>query len=323
MSGQLRLRIGTRGSHLALWQTQHVVERLTATRPDVTFDVLTIRTSGDEQADVALRRLGDRGVFTRAIDDHLREGAIDLAVHSLKDLPVEPSDGLAIGAVLERDDPRDVLVSRSGQVLADLPPGARIGTSSLRRRAQLMALRPQVSVEDMRGNVPTRLDKVRAAEYAAAVLAYAGLRRLGLDSAVTEVFEPDRLLPAPGQGALAIHVRAGDRGVADLLRGVDHAQTRLATWSERAVLTALHGGCQAPIAALGSWEAPTTLRLTALVASIDGQLVLRAVEVAPVSTEAEATALGQRVAGRLREAGADTVIHDARAAMMELPAPES
>jgi len=213
-----RLRVGTRASRLALWQTNHVIARLEASWPGLRVERVPITTLGDRMTTVALSRIGDKGLFTRELEDGLRSGEIDMAVHSLKDLPTELSDGVAISAVLQREDARDVLISRDGHTLDGLPRGARIGTSSLRRQAQVAGLRPDAALVDLRGNVPTRLDKVAAGEVDAALLAYAGLRRLGLESRVAEVFDVGRIVPAPGQGALAVQTRAGDDRLAALLR---------------------------------------------------------------------------------------------------------
>lgn len=305
------VRIGTRRSHLALWQTKLVAERLRAIRPSTVFELAPFDTIGDRTPDVPLPRIGDRGLFTRDIEEALRTGAIDIAVHSLKDLPTSAPSGLAIGAVLEREDPRDALVSASGAPLADLPPGAFVGTSSLRRRAQLLALRSDLRMTDIRGNVPTRIDKVRRGEYDATLLACAGLHRLGLRDRVAEVFDIDAVMPAPGQGALAVQLREGDPAVGPIVEAIDHLPTRLATLSERTVLSTLRGGCQAPLGALAEWDG-RTLRLKAVVASVRTPTVLRAEGRAPVTDVDEAVALGRDVADALRREGAERVLSDAR-----------
>ena len=225
-SDTLRLRVGTRASRLALWQTDHVIDRLRQQRPGLEVERVPITTLGDRVTTVALSKIGDKGIFTRELEEGLRTGAIDLAVHSLKDLPTEPPADLAIGAILERDDPRDVLVAGSGATLASLPAGARIGTSSLRRRAQLAATRPDLEIVDIRGNVPTRLEKVWRGDVDAVLLAFAGLRRLGLESHVSEILDPVEMLPAPGQGALAVQMRNDDDRLATLLASLEHAAGR-------------------------------------------------------------------------------------------------
>jgi hydroxymethylbilane synthase len=306
------IRAGTRDSRLALWQTEHVIARLAQAWPELSFERVRIRTLGDRITDVPLPRIGDRGLFTRELEDALRTGAIDFAVHSLKDLPTEQPDGLALGAVLAREDPSDVLISRHRRRLADLPPGARLGTSSLRRRAQVMALRRDLAIVDIRGNVPTRIEKVERGEYDATLLALAGLRRLELTDAATEVFGSDVMVPAPGQGALAVQVRADDARILRMVAAVQDLETRLATAAERRVLNALEGGCQAPLGALATWVAPGRLHLVGIVAGLDGARLLRAMEERPVDTERAACALGESVADALAARGARGLIQDAR-----------
>ena len=306
------VRAGTRASRLALWQTEHVIARLAQAWPNLSFDRVRIRTLGDRVTNVPLPNIGDRGLFTRELEDGLRSGAIDFAVHSLKDLPTEQPEGLALGAVLAREDPSDVLISQNGRRLADLPPGARVGTSSLRRRAQVMAIRPDLDIVDIRGNVPTRIEKVQRGEYDATLLALAGLRRLELTGTVTEVFASDAIVPAPGQGALAVQVRAGDDRIQRIVATIDDIATRFATAAERRVLNALQGGCQAPIGALATWTAPGVLHLVAIVAGVDGRRVLRVAEARPVTDEREALALGDSVAAVLAGEGAGALIREAR-----------
>ena len=226
--------------------------------------------------DVPLPRFGDRGLFTREIESALRAGTIDVAVHSLKDLPTDEPADLTVAAVLEREDARDVLVSATGGTLDSLPAGARVGTSSMRRRAQILARRPDLQLLDIRGNVPTRLEKVRRGDFDATLLALAGLKRLGLAAAASELFAVDRLLPAPGQGALAAQVRTADVSVRAIVSRLDHVPTRQATSAERALLTILDGGCQAPLGAFAGWTAAGCLSLDAIVLNDTGTRVLRA-----------------------------------------------
>jgi len=306
------VRAGTRASRLALWQTEHVIARLAQAWPHLAFERVRIRTLGDRVINVPLPRIGDRGLFTRELEDALRSGAIDFAVHSLKDLPTEQPEGLALGAVLSREDPAEVLVSQNGGTLSDLPPGARLGTSSLRRRAQIMAVRPDLDIVDIRGNVPTRIEKVRRGEYDATLLALAGLRRLELTNAASEVLGSDVIVPAPGQGALAVQVRADDERIRRMVAAIDDLPTRLATAAERRVLNALEGGCQAPIGALATWTAPGRLHLVGLVAGIDGRRLLRATGERSVVNEPEARALGESVAAALAAQGARGLIDAAR-----------
>ena len=312
MSDARTLRIGTRGSRLALWQAHHVAGHLQAAWPHLRLETVPFQTMGDRVDDVPLPRIGDRGLFTRDIEDGLRAGDIDLAVHSLKDLPTAASAGLVLGAVLLREDPREALVSASGKALGALERGARIGTSSLRRRAQVLALRPDLEVVDIRGNVPTRIEKVTRGAYDGILLACAGLNRLGLRDRAAEIFDEDTLVPAPGQGALAVQIREDDPELASLMTALDDRPTHLATMSERMVLAALQGGCQAPLGAIATWQPNGALRLRGVVAAVDSSRLLRAEGEARVSDADEALALGARVADDLRGLGADRVLAAAR-----------
>lgn len=322
----LRLIVGTRGSALARAQTDMAVVRLQALRPDLEITIQIIKTKGDLVQHKPLAGIGDRGLFTREIEAALLDGRIDLAVHSLKDLPTDLPPGLAIGAVLEREDARDVLVSRRGYSLDSLPLGARVGTGSLRRAAQILAYRPDLRIVDIRGNVDTRLRKAATEEYDAVVLAAAGLHRLGLAHYITAYLPLEVMLPAVGQGALAIEVRADDDGQGDeansrdaqicrLASLLDDFPTRAATAAERAFLRALGGGCRVPVAAYGEVVPATTaqglpdgdssgvglglLRLRGLVASPDGRQVWRG-EIKGKPEEAEA--LGEELAQQCRRA---------------------
>ncbi len=242
------VRVGTRGSKLALRQTDEVIRQLRATCPDADFQVVTIATSGDRRADVPLPSLGV-GAFIKEIERSLLEGSIDLAVHSLKDLPTLITDGLTLGAVLRRGDPRDVLVNKWGCTLAKLPADARIGTSSPRREAQVKHLRPDVQVVPIRGNVETRLEKSAGADYDGAVLAAAGLARLEMADRVCEYLSPKEFVPAPGQGALAVEVRSNDSRAMEMVSSIDHGITRREVTCERAFLEELGSGCSLPAGA--------------------------------------------------------------------------
>jgi hydroxymethylbilane synthase len=305
------LRLGTRGGDLALWQAREVVRLLSLSRPGVTVDIQVIRTTGDRLPSVPIEQMGGAGVFTREIEHALQDGRIDLAAHSLKDMPTRLADGLELAATLERADPRDALVAPPGTRLADLPAGARVGTSSSRRRAQLLATRSDLQMLDVRGNVPTRLAKLDRGEYDALVLACAGLQRLGLAGRVAEPLEPDVLMPAPGQGAIAVEARTDDAAVCALLRAIDHWPTRLSTTAERACLCRLGGGCQAPVGALATWAAGVMI-LTAVVTSSGGDRVVRARVDAAVMTAAEAEAAGVRLAERLLQQGAEAILAETR-----------
>ncbi len=269
------VRVGTRASALALYQTELAVVALKRRHPDLRFEIVRVSTKGDRDLQHALPEIGGKGVFTEELERALLEGRIGVAVHSLKDLPTEQSAGLVVGAVLERADPSDVLVSRSKQKLADLPPSPGIGTSSTRRAAQICALRPDARILELRGNVPTRVKKALAADgpYDGIVLAAAGLDRLGLAPAISERFSAERLMPAPGQGAIALQCRADDP-VREMARAVNHEPTWAAVTAERAFLAGLEGGCAAPIAAYARLH-EGRLVLQGLVASGDGKQVLR------------------------------------------------
>lgn len=300
-----RLIIGTRASALALWQTDFVARRLRALLPGLEVEVRHIETLGDRVRDRALSLVGGKGLFVKEIEEALLAGEVDLAVHSLKDMPTEQPPGLVLGAILERADPRDALVSSLGTGdLAALPPGARVGTSSLRRRAQLLAARPDLQVSDLRGNVDTRLRKLYRGEYDAVVLAVAGLARLGHEEAFDQALPPEVMLPAVGQGALCVEVRADDAATLGRLAPLDHRPTRQATVAERAMLRRLEGGCQVPIGAYGQVDGGH-LRLRGLVASPDGGRVLRDEVQGPA---AEAERMGTLLAEQLLAAGAGEIL---------------
>lgn len=299
--------IGTRGSALARRQTAAVIELLQRAWAALECEERVIDTHGDrtQQSGEPLPEIGGKGLFTAELELGLREGALDLAVHSLKDLPTEEASGVSIGAVCLRQDVRDCLVSRDGLRLTDLPDGAVLGTSSLRRAAQVRALRPELEIRSIRGNVDTRVLKVREGEYDAAVLAAAGMRRLELEDEVTEWLEPVVLLPAPGQGALAVQCRDGDERVLGLLARIDDPAARATTTAERAFLSQLGGGCAAPVAAYAS-VVGNQVALEGLVASPDGTRVVR------VSGEGEPTEVGERLAHEALVAGADRILRDLR-----------
>ncbi len=249
------LRFGTRGSDLALWQTRHVMALLQAAQPSLRVEYEIIKTRGDHVLDTPLPLMGGKGVFTAELEAALYEKRIDCAVHSLKDLPTEQPQGLVIGAIPMRANPADVLISRDGYTLVTLPHGARVGTSSYRRAAQLLHKRPDLKILNIRGNVDTRIRKALAAEgdYDAIVLAYAGLERLGLIDVVTQVLDFDAMLPAPGQGAIAVQTRP-DSAVLETLKTIHHLETALAVTAERAFLAGLGGGCSMPAAAYARRE---------------------------------------------------------------------
>ncbi len=318
------IRIATRRSPLARWQAGHVAELLRAGDPALEVGLYEVVTRGDRILEVPLAEVGGKGLFVKEIEDALLAGRAEVAVHSMKDLPAEPAAGLTIGAVPEREDPRDALVAPRAGTLAALPPGARVGTSSLRRGAQLKALRPDLRIEMVRGNVETRLRKASEGGATGAgqgldavVLAHAGLRRLGLAQHVTYVFPPEEMLPAVGQGALAVQARADDAATVARLRALDDPATRVRVEAERGFLVRIQGGCQIPVAAHATLEGDT-VRLRALVASVDGSRLVRAERSGP---RAEARALGEAVAEELLSRGADAILREAAGQGASLSAP--
>jgi len=292
-----RLRIGTRKSPMAMVQSQLVANLITE-RTGCQVELAGITTFGDVSR-AQLAQIGGTGVFVSGLRARLLDGDIDIAVHSLKDLPTAAPEGIELAAILPRDDPRDALAARGGAKLADLAPGARIGTGSPRRAAQLLLLRPDLCPVPVRGNAGTRLGRVTSGEVDAVVLAYAGLARIGRLDAVTQVFDPEEMLPAPGQGALAVECRTGQPALTALLACVDDAASRAATTAERSLLAALEAGCSAPV---GGYAAGTDeLRLRAVVVAADGEMALRASAGGPA---AEAERLGREVAAELLQRGA-------------------
>jgi hydroxymethylbilane synthase len=267
-----RLRIGSRGSQLALCQANHISALLRERGHEVELEI--IKTTGDKITDVALAKVGTKGMFTKEIEEALAEGRIDLAVHSLKDLPTELSQGFEIAAVTTRENPRDVFCSRNYESIEDLPRGALVGTSSLRRQAQLKAVRPDLEIRPLRGNVDTRLRKLEAGEYDAIILAAAGLNRLGKTQLVRQVIPFEVMCPAAGQGALGIEIRAGDSVTRQHLAFLDDAEAHATTTCERALLNKLGGGCQVPIGAFAEVR-EGRLHLEAIVAEPDGSKILR------------------------------------------------
>ncbi len=290
-----RLIVGTRGSSLALEQTRRVVERLGRVHAGLAVEVRVIRTEGDRQAAAPLSALGGRGVFVAELEEALLSGEVDVAVHSLKDLPAGLRPGLALGAVPERADPRDALVSRGGHCLEALPAGAVVGTGSPRRAAQLLALRPDLTIRDIRGNVETRLRKVIEGPYDATVLAVAGLERLGLRDKITQVLEPPRFLPAPCQGALGVEAKGDDEATLALLGAIDDADRHAEARAERALEAALGAGCQVPLAALAIARG-CRVSLEAAIWSADGSVCFREAEAGRIE---DAEEIGRRVGERL------------------------
>ncbi len=298
------LVLGTRGSKLAIRQSEWVQAQLKEIAPDVSVSLKRIQTSGDKILDVALAAIGGKGLFVKEIEEALLRGEIDLAVHSMKDVPTLLPQGLAIVCVPMREDPRDVLISRNGLALSQLPAGARVGTSSLRRQAQLLHYRPDLKIEMLRGNLDTRLRKLREGRFDAIVLASAGLRRLQWTESATEYLPMEVCLPAIGQGALGIEARCDDVFVRELLAPLNHPPSRTAVLAERALLQRLEGGCQVPIAAHATVEGDT-LVLDGLIAGVDGRDLIRDVVRGPAS---EPERLGVRLAERLLAGGGDKIL---------------
>ena len=300
------LRIGSRGSRLALWQAQQARDRLIELSPDLFIEIEIIKTTGDVKPD-PLSVIGGKGVFTKELEEALLDKRIDIAVHSLKDLPTIVPDGLSISAICEREDPRDALVLRAGaqiSSLRELPGGAVVGTSSQRRLAQLKAMRNDVNVKDLRGNVDTRVRKLDEGQYDALILASAGLIRLGLRGRISAAVSTSEILPAVGQGAIAIETRAADDTAVAATRKLNHRETELACHAERAFLRGLGGGCQFPIAGHAVVDGEL-LKLEGLVAKPDGSQILRG---ALSGTSEDGEAIGAALAARLIDQGADSLL---------------
>lgn len=297
------LVVGTRGSALARWQAEFVITALRKIAPNAAIELRVIATAGDRDPTRPLAEFGARGVFTTDLENALRSRAIDFAVHSLKDLPVEPVPDLPLAAILERADARDVLVSRHGVGLLQLPAGARLGTSSTRRTAQLLARRPDLTIVPLRGNIDTRLKKAMQDEYDAIVLAAAGVLRLGRGEAITEYFSVTEMLPEPGQGALAVQVRGEDDSIHAFVAQLDHASTRTAVTAERAFLRAFGGGCRTPMAAYAEQDGDALL-VRGMLASPDGTHIVRA----ELRGNAEPAALGAALAAKILENGGAAIV---------------
>jgi len=299
------LRIGTRGSLLAKWQAEHVRKQLFA-GAGVETEIVIIKTSGDKQQMAPLSEIGGKGIFIKELEEALLGETIDLAVHSVKDVPTDTPSRLMFPAVCRREDVRDCLVAANGATIASLRQGARVGTGSLRRQAQLRHIRPDLDVRDLRGNVDTRLRKVESGEYEAVMLAKAGLDRLGWSGRITETLSPEVFLPAVGQGAIAVECRLKDTEAAEVVAGLDDAESRTAIIAERSLLAALHGGCQVPLGAWARMERDE-LVMEACVCSVDG---VQYIKQRATSTPEHAAELGGRMATLLLEAGAQSILEE-------------
>jgi len=304
----VEIRIATRKSDLALWQARHVAEKLGALSQVSKVTLLPLATRGDEILDKSLQKIGGKGLFIKELEVAMQAGDADIAVHSMKDVPAEMPPGFCIAAVLERANPADALVSADGIGLAELPDGAVIGSSSLRRQAQLLALRPDVTVNPLRGNVATRLGKLDSGDYQAIVLASAGLQRLGLESRISQEFGPQDMLPAAAQGVIGIECVDARANLRELLAQFEHADTNMTTMAERAVALTLGANCQSPVAAFATIN-DDVLTIDALVASTDGRDIIREQSSGSVG---DAAMIGTAVAEQLLERGASNLLGEAR-----------
>ncbi|OGP63816.1 MAG: hydroxymethylbilane synthase [Deltaproteobacteria bacterium RBG_13_53_10] len=300
------LRIGTRGSQLALYQANWVKDQLLRTHPDLKVTLVKIQTTGDKIKDAPLAKIGEKGLFVKEIEEALIRRTVDLAVHSIKDVPVEFPEGLHLSAITKREDPRDVLISKKDLPLKELPPRAKIGTSSLRRQAQLLHFRGDFELISLRGNLDTRLKKLQKMDLDAIILAFAGVKRLGLEKKITEIISPEISLPAVGQGALGIETRKGDEEVEERIRFLNDSSSAVAISAERSFLKELGGGCQVPIAAFGQILG-SILRIDGMVAKTDGTRLFRHRLDGPVEN---AEPIGRELARILNERGAREILEE-------------
>lgn len=300
------LKIGTRGSQLALFQANWVKDRLVQAHPDLRVTLIKIKTTGDKIQDAPLAKIGGKGLFVKEIEEALLKKRTDLAVHSIKDVPTEFPEGLHLSVITKREDPRDVLISKDGKPLKDLPKGAKIGTSSLRRQAQLLHFRSDFELIPLRGNLDTRLKKLKTMNLDAIVLALAGVKRLGFDEKITEIIPPEVSLPAIGQGALGIETRMADQEVESRIRLLNDRDSSIAINAERAFLKKLEGGCQVPIAAFARIVG-TTLHIDGLVGTIDGKRLIRHHVEGPIE---RAESLGVELAEILLGEGAKEILDE-------------
>ena len=305
------LIIGSRGSELALWQTHFVKRKLEEFFPEIKLEVKIIKTTGDKMLDVALAKIGDKGLFTKQIENALLRNEIDLAVHSLKDLQTVQPEGLTIGAVTAREMPNDVLISKKHASIDDLPRGAKVATGSLRRKSQLLHYRKDLQIFEIRGNVPTRLKKFEESDLDAMILAFAGVHRLGLDSYIKQIIPFEIMLPAVGQGAMAIEIRSNDAEIKQFLQKLSDENTSFCVTAERAFLRTLEGGCQVPIGANAFLE-DDKIHLEGMAGNLDGSVNLRG---SISGDKKEAADLGKRLAKNLIEKGANRLLEQTRAAV--------
>mgnify|MGYP000334799617 FL=1 len=298
------LKIATRQSPLALWQAEHIRAHLEAMHADLTVELVTFVTQGDKILDTPLAKIGGKGLFVKELEAALMDGRADLAVHSMKDVPMALPEGLSLAVICEREDPLDAFVSNHYASFADLPQGAKVGTSSLRRKCQILKARPDLEIIDLRGNVGTRLSKLDDGQYDAIILASAGLKRLGLAERIRHTIQPDVSLPAVGQGALGLECRSQDQAVLDLILPLMHAETNVCVRAERAFNAYLEGGCQVPIAGYATLQ-NGQLQIEGRVGSVDGQTILKAVQ---YGAPEQAEMLGEELAKALLAQGAGELL---------------
>ncbi len=303
--GKIELRLGTRASLLALQQANWVKRRIEDLDPEITVTLVHIKTTGDK-LDIPLFKVGGKGLFVKEIEEALARKEVDLAVHSAKDLPAVVREGLALRAFPEREDPRDALVSQGGKRFEEIPPGGKVGTGSLRRQAQLLSLRPDLEIVPLRGNLDTRLRKLTTLGLEGVILASAGLHRMGWEGRISEFFHPETMVPAIGQGALAVETREEDERVRKVVEMLNHPATQMSVLAERAFLQRLGGGCQVPVAGYARIESGRLI-LTGLVAGVDGRKVVRGKEEGPLEKNKE---LGERLAGDLLQRGAGEILRE-------------
>ena len=309
MKKRKKIVIGSRGSKLALIQANWVKSQLEESNPDIIFSIEKFKTKGDKLTDAPLSRLGGTGLFTKELENALLDNKVDLIVHSAKDVPTEIPEGLVLGAFPKREDPHDVLISKNNQCLKDLPQNAVIGTSSLRRRAQILAFRQDLKVVDLRGNLDTRLKKLESAELDAIVVARAGLLRFSLSEKASEIIPYDIMLPAVGQGALCIEIRDNDDEVKEIISILNHHETMCEVKTERVLLAKLQGGCQVPIGAHTEIVFPVNLKLEAVVCSLDGTTIIRDSIEGKIDDFAD---IGYELAYKLLRMGGDTILEEIR-----------
>ncbi|HSK70756.1 MAG TPA: hydroxymethylbilane synthase [Pyrinomonadaceae bacterium] len=308
-----KFTIGSRGSQLALWQTEFVKTKLQNLFPETEFEVRIITTKGDAILDTALSKIGDKGLFTKQIEDKLLSGEIDLAVHSLKDLPTRLPEGLKIGSVTERETPNDVLIAKNYSSIDELPKNARIATGSLRRKSQLLRYRSDLQIFEIRGNVPTRIKKFEESDLDAMILAFAGISRLGLEEYIKQIIPTEIMIPAVGQGAIAVEIRGDDEETHELLKPINDSLTEICVSAERSFLRVLEGGCQVPIGAFAS-VVRDKIKLESFVGNFDGSVTLRD---SIVGDGKAAGNLGRNLAERMIANGAGLILEEARKAAQQ------